>query len=85
MDNDRSGSEIIGRWQEGSGGLILCYAQALGVVDVRSLSVELSRRIRVRSGRPSCCALQGQNHGIRRDCRVQGKSGNRPEDQGVHR
>ena len=33
-----------------------CYAQALGVVDVGSLSVELSWRIRVRSGRPSCCA-----------------------------
>ena len=34
-----------------------CYAQALGVVDVGSLSVELSGRIRVRSGRPSCRAL----------------------------
>ena len=43
-----------------------CYAQALGVVDIRSLSVEPSGRIRVHNGRPSCCALQGQNHGVRR-------------------
>ena len=33
-----------------------CYAQALGVVDVGSLSVELSGRKRIRSGRPSCHA-----------------------------
>ena len=46
-----------------------CYAQALGVVGVGSLSVELSWRIKVRSGRPSCCASQGQNHGVRRGCR----------------
>ena len=46
-----------------------CYAQALGVVDVGSLSVELSGGIRVRNGRPSCRALQGQNHGVRRGCR----------------
>ena len=48
---------------------IECYAQALGVVDVGSLSVELSWRIWVRSGRPSCRALQGQNHGVRRGYR----------------
>ena len=46
-----------------------CYAQALGVVDIGSLSVELSGRIRVRSGHPSCRALQGQNHGVRRGYR----------------
>ena len=46
-----------------------CYAQALGVVDVGSLSVELSGKIRVRSGHPSCHALQRQNHGVRRDCK----------------
>ena len=39
-----------------------CYAQALGVVDVGSLSVELSWKVRVRSSRAS----QGQNHGVRR-------------------
>ena len=50
-----------------------CYAQALGVVDVGSLSVELSWRIRVRSGRPSCRASQGQNHGVRRGCRGSGE------------
>ena len=44
--------------------LVECYAQALGVVEVGSLSVELSRSLRVRSGRPSCRATQGQNHGI---------------------
>ena len=59
-----------------------CYAQALGVVDVGSLSVELSWRIKVRSGRPSYRASQGQNHGVRRGCRDSGKSGNRPEDRG---
>ena len=42
-----------------------CYAQALGVVDVGSLLVELSGKVRVRSGRPSCRASQGQNHGVR--------------------
>ena len=50
-----------------------CYAQALGVVDVGSLSVELSWRIRVRSGRPSCRASQGQNHGVRRGYRGSGE------------
>ena len=50
-----------------------CYAQALGVVDVGSLSVELSWRIRVRSGRPSCRAFQGQNHGVRRGYRDSGE------------
>ena len=43
-----------------------CYAQALGVVEVGSLLVELSGRLWVRSGRPSCRALQGQNHGVGR-------------------
>ena len=50
-----------------------CYAQALGVVDVGSLLVELSWRIRVHSGRPSCRASQGQNHGVRRGCRGSGE------------
>ena len=50
-----------------------CYAQALGVVGVGSLSVERSWRIKVRSGRPSCRASQGQNHGVRRDCRGSGE------------
>ena len=54
-------------------GGILCYAQALGVVDVGSLSVELSWRIKVRSGRPSCRASQGQNHGVRRGYGVSGE------------
>ena len=40
--SDRSQSELIGRCRRVQGGLILCYAQALGVVDVGSLSVELS-------------------------------------------
>ena len=47
--NDRSRSGSIGRCRRVQGGLILCYAQALGVVDVGSLLVELSWRIRVRS------------------------------------
>ena len=47
----------------------VCYAQALGVVDVGSLSAELSRRIRVRSDHPSFRASQGRNHGVRRGCR----------------
>ena len=51
----------------------LCYAQALGVVDGGSLSVELSGRIRVCSGRPSCRAFQGQNHGVRRGYRDSGE------------
>ena len=50
-----------------------CYAQALGVVDVGSLSVELSKRIKVRSGRPSCRASQGQNHGVWRGYRGSGE------------
>ena len=65
--------------------LLECYAQALGVVDVGSLLVELSVEVRVRSGRPSCRASQGQNHGVWRGCKDSGKSGNRPEDQGVHK
>ena len=59
-----------------------CYAQALGVVVVRSLSVELLGRMETRSGRPSYRATQGQNHGVRRG---QEKSGNQPEDQGIHK
>ena len=49
-----------------------CYAQALGVVNVGSLLVEVSGRIRIRSGRPSCRASQGQNHGVRRGYRGSG-------------
>ena len=45
-----------------------CYAQALGVVVKGSLSVELLGRTKTHSGRPSCRATQGQNHGIRRGC-----------------
>ena len=71
--SDRLRSESIGRCRRVQGGLILCYAQALGVVDVGSLLVELSWRIRVRNGRPSCRASQGQNHGVRRGCRVSGE------------
>jgi hypothetical protein len=70
-DWSRSGS--IGRCRRVQGGLILCYAQALGVVDVGSLSVELSGNIRVRSGRPSCRAFQGQNHGVKRGYRDSGE------------
>ena len=62
-----------------------CYAQALGVVDVGSLSVELSGKVRVRSGRPSCRASQGQNHGVWRGCKGSGKSGNQPEDRRIHK
>ena len=51
----------------------ICYAQALGVVIVGSLSVELSGRVRVCSGRPSCHATQGQNHGIRHGYRSSGE------------
>ena len=51
----------------------MCYAQALGVVDVGSLLVEVSKNIRVRSGRPSRRASQGQNHGVRRGCRDSGE------------
>jgi hypothetical protein len=83
--SDRSRSESIGRCRRVQGGLILCYTQALGVVGVGSLLVELSWRIRVRSGRPSCRASQGQNYGVRRSYRDSGKSGNRPEDQMVHK
>ena len=50
-----------------------CYAQALGVVVVGSLLVEFSEKVRVRSGRPSCRASQGQNHGVRRGYRVSGE------------
>jgi hypothetical protein len=50
-----------------------CYAQALGIVDVGSLSVELSGEVRVRNGRPSCRASQGQNHGVRRGYRDSGE------------
>jgi hypothetical protein len=50
-----------------------CYAQALGVVDIGSLSVELSGKVRVRSGCPSCRASQGQNHGVRRGYRDSGE------------
>ena len=71
--NDRSQLESIGRCRRVQGGLILCYAQALGVVDVGSLLVELSRKVRVRSGRPSCRASQGQNHGVRRGYRGSGE------------
>ena len=53
--------------------LMFCYAQALGVVGIGSLLVELSERIRVHSGRPSCRASQGQNHGVRRGCRGSGE------------
>jgi hypothetical protein len=71
--NDRSQSESIGQRRRVQGGLILCYAQALGIVDVGSLSVELSAGMRVRSGRPSCRASQGQNHGVRRGYKVSGE------------
>ena len=71
--SDRSRSGSIGRCRRVQGGLILCYAQALGVVDVESLSVELSWRIMVRSSRPSCHASQGQNHGVRRGYRGSGE------------
>ena len=73
ITSDRSRSESIGRCRRVQAGLILCYAQALGVVDVGSLSIELSRRIMVRSGRPSCRASQGQNHGVRRGYRSSGE------------
>ena len=76
------------RWTSNDIGTIMqfqCYAQALGVVVVGSLSVELSGRIKTCNGCPSCCATQGQNHGIRRGCRDSGKSGNRPEDLRIHR
>ena len=73
MDSSRSRSGVIGLVQESLGGLILCYAQALGVVIVGSLSVELSGRIKTRDGRPSCRATQGQNHGVRRGCRGSGE------------
>ena len=65
--------------------MILCYTQALGVVIVRSLLVELLGRIKTHSGHPSCCATLGQNLGVRQGLEVQGKLGNRPEDLGVHR
>ena len=83
--NDRSRSESIDWCRRVQGGLILCYTQALGVVGVGSLLVELSGRARVRSGRPSCRASRGQNHGVRRGYRDLGKSGNQPEDQGFHK
>ena len=53
--------------------VIRCYAQALGVVGVGSLLVELSGKVRVRSGRPSCRASQGQNHGVWRGCKGSGE------------
>ena len=40
MDSSRSRSGVIGLMQEGLGGLILSYAQALGVVEVGSWSVK---------------------------------------------
>ena len=73
VGDDQSRSESIGRYRRVQGGLILCYAQALGVVDVGSLLVELSGKIRVRSGRPSCRASQGQNHGVRHGYRGSGE------------
>ena len=66
MDSSRSRLGVISPVQEGSGGLILCYAQALGIVVVGSLLVELSEKMKIRSGRPSRHAAQGQNHGVRR-------------------
>ena len=39
INGDWSESEVIGQLQEGSGGLILCYAQVLSVVEVGSLLV----------------------------------------------
>ena len=83
--SDQSQSGSIGRCRRVQGGLILCYAQALGVVDVGSLSVELSWGIKVRSGRPSCRASSWQNHGVERGYRSSGKSGNRPEDQRIYK
>ena len=67
------------------GRLDLMFAQALGIVIVGSLSVELSGKIKTHSGRPSCCATLGQNLGIWQGLEVWGKSGNQPEDQGIHR
>ena len=71
--NDRPQSESIDRCRRVQGGLILCYAQALGIVDVESLSIEFSGRMRIRSGRPSCHASQRQNHGVRRGCKGSGE------------
>ena len=71
--NDRSRSESIGWCRRVQGGLILCYAQALGIVVGGSLLVELSGRIKTRNGRPSCRASQGQNHGVRRGFRGSGE------------
>ena len=62
-----------------------CYAQALGIVVVGSLLVELLGRIKSRSGRPSCHATLGQNLGVWQGSRVQGKLGNQPEDRGFTR
>ena len=71
--NDQSQSESIGRCRRIQGGLILCYTQALGVVDVGSLSVELSMEVEVRSDRPSYRASRGQNHGVRRGYKGSGE------------
>ena len=53
--------------------LSICYAQALGVVVVGFLSVELLGRIKTRSGRPSYHASQGQNRSVTRGCRDSGE------------
>ena len=50
-----------------------CYAQALGVVVIGSLSVKLSGKVKVRSDCPSCHATQGQNHSVRCGCRGSGE------------
>ena len=63
----------------------VCYTQALGVVVVRSLSVELLGRIETRNGRPSCHVTQGQNHGVRRGCRGSGSQAIGLRTRGFHK
>ena len=83
--DDRSQSESSGQCRRVQGGLILCYAQALGVVVVGSLLVELSGGYGYAVVVPPIVPRKGRTTASGVVIGVQGKSGNRPEDQGIHR
>ena len=77
---DQSRSESIGQCRRVQGGLILCYAQALGVVDVGSLGVKGYAAVV-----PPVMPLKGRTTVSGVVIGFRGESDNRPKDQRVHK
>ena len=83
--NDRSLSESIGRCRRVRVGLILCYAQALGIVIGGSLLVELSGGWGHATVVPPVVPHKGRTTASGVVVEALGKLGNRPEDWGFTR